>query len=668
MKVKSSKVLFLTGLFFLSTFPLSAQSARDYYQKGRDAMEREQPFEAVESFKEALRLNPRYLEPHIGLAKVYYYLDEYDEALRYVALAGKIGGDSSALLNINGRILLALGKPQDASRLFKLVLQKEPYNIEAISGLAEFSLSQGDRLSALQQFQKSLQYDANDRRILLALALMYEEKGDRQRAEVYLLKAIDTYSEHPLVQALAASLYLERGDFAQAEFHAKTALSIQPNYRDALRLLGTINLRTARFSQTIAIMDQLIDLEPKNRAAWYLRGMASIKLKKTEDGISAFERVLGIAPNDEISRIVLEDTVIQELKPEDQRRSRYAAYHFDQALQFQKKNLNDRAAYHFRRGLFIAPLDTRGRQNYAAYLKASGQRAGFLKQLDDLKRLGVNNSFVNDNLEIYKSLLTESVSNTWAIDQFVVDRDPLLVRVFYLPNAQKLDHPLAEEYLANFFQTMLGMSSKVSFSKDRDANAHQTMLPRSINRESDAFSIARSEGADFYVIINSTESGDNFQLSAPLYLARTGNQLNNHGSFRTGNFRLQNAIAQVAQSISSALPLRGRLIKRSSNDGVVNLGVLDGLKIGDSLHVIRPDAYVLKGDAPGFIFNQEHKTASFKVARVDDYIASGTLVREGFFDKINIGDVILKEGESAGKLEQASANFPILYNKIRSIR
>mgnify|MGYP001810182053 FL=1 len=253
------------------------------------------------------------------------------------------------------------------------------------------------------------------------------------------------------------------------------------------------------------------------------------------------------------------------------------------------------------------------------------------------------------------------------MDQFVVERDPLLLRQYYIMPRQISEHPLAEPYLARYVQTLLLTSPKLSMNQDRSENSAR-VPPRQVANESEAFASARGDRADYYVLVDLSESRDDFQGKVGLYLARTGNQLRSYAAYRSGNFRVQNAIWQICDSLQKEMPLRGRLLKRNLDEGLVNLGADDGLKAKDVLNIVSPEAFILKGDAPGFIYQQDKKTGSFTVTATDDLIAVGTVKREGFYDRINIGDIILRDGESLGKNLEPTANFPFLYNKIRSIR
>lgn len=658
--------LVFTGILSLSL--AQTPQALSLHRQGLARMEEENLYDAIVYFKDALALNPKYIDPMLELAEAYYYLDEYDEALRYVAMASPLGRDNARLLNIHGRILLALGKTDEAAAIFRSIQKKEPYNIDAILGLAEFSLAKGDELSALKQYQKSLEYSSKNRRILLSLSLMYENRGDRKLAEGFLLKALDSFPENALVQTLASEYYLRLKQYKDAEFHAGTALTLVPQYRRALESLSRIYYSMGDYERCLTVLGQIHQFDNKNARAWYLRAQALISLGRIDEAVQSLERALTHDPSDEISRLVLENLLLLKYPQENEVRVRYGAWHFTQATEYRKKNMYSRAEFHYKRGLLLAPFNTGGRRAYAEFLKTLGRNARFLQQLVLLKDQGVNDTFVKDNTEIYTSLLTESVASVWRIDQFNVDRNPLFFRVFYMPARQNLEHPSASQFVAEYTQQLLQSSHKISFAASVDEEFSPDVMPRSVGGESDAFRTAREEKIDYYIMASYAESGDDFQIEVDLYLGRTGTKIRSYKAYRTGNFRVQTAIYQIVETIQREIPLRGKLLSRKVNEGLVNIGSADGIKVGDKLHLVDPRSYVLQGEAPGFVYSSENEVGTLTITKVDELISVGTIQRTGLFDKINLGDTILRDGESVIRPKDATANFPYLYNQIRGIR
>lgn len=645
---------------------VTGQTAPQLLTRANETLETGDIYDAIETYRLAIRQNPDFLDAYLGLARAFYYLDEYDEALRQVQAAQRLGHDSTDLLNIQGRVLLATGKSQDAATLFKLILKKEPYNVDALMGLAEFSLQKGNEAEALEHYRKSLNYNPHDRRLLLSMALVHEAKGERQKAESFLLRAVDEYSDHPLVQVMAARFYLDRGELAQAEYHARTALSLSPGYAAALEVLGAVYLGQKDDSKAVAVMDQLIQSDPENHHAWYLRGVAALRLGDSAQGMASLERTIDLKPSDEIARIVLEDTVANLLKREDERRTRLAVYHFEQAGQFRKKNMNERAEFHYLRGLYLAPLDSNGRIAYARFLKDAKRRSALVRELETLRRLGIKNDFVDDNYEIYKSLLVDTVPEIWKLDQYMLEHQPLVLRVYYMTRDLKTEHPLCEPALARYFQNIMSQSTKISFSSGT-SELDPTVLPQEIGSLAEGFAKARTDKADYHVVLAFMESGVDFSFSAGLYLSRTGKKMEEPRSYRTGNYCVQNAVSTVSSAVHRLLPSRGMILKRQLNQVVVNLGSSDGLKVDSELHVLADGTYVLNSAQPGFIFDRKDLLGSIKIDKVDERIASGILKKEGFYDRINEGDTILLPGESVVSSRDGSLAFPYLYNRIRLI-
>jgi tetratricopeptide (TPR) repeat protein len=636
------------------------------YREGANLLQNEKIYDAITAFKQASNLNPRYFEPLVALAESYYYLDEYDEALRWIERAKPFGRDNSRLLNIQGRLLLALGKPDDAAKMFREILRREPYNIDALLGMAEFSLAKGDELSALAQYQKTLEYNRRDKRILLSLALMYEEQGKRNLSEEYIVRALESYPESPMVQTMTAEYYLRRNRFQEAIYHAMTANTLAGNSVRALQVLARTHLGRNSPSDALVVLDTLINLDSRSSANWYLRGQALLSLKRSADAVEAFSRALTLDASDEITRLVLENVLLENYPESDELRQKAGQYHFEQAAQYLKKNLYGRAAFHFTRGTLLAPLYVAGRLARAEYYRTMGQHSLFLRELEVLAGpLKVQSNYVKDNLEIYRSLLSRTVAAQWKIDQYTIDRDPLIFRVFYGIEGHDLDHGQSEYYLADYLQSLLATSDKVSFKHRSDEFMQYRPRPSS---QTVALRMAREERADYYLLSYFKEDGGDFHAHVDLYLARTGNLIRTYKSFRTGNFRVQNAIFQIVEDIHRDMPLRGRLLDRKVNDGLINLGSGDGLKEGDVLHMVSPDAYILQGESPGFEFSAEKKTGIFTVTRIDQKVAQGTIKREGFFDRTNTGDILLRNNESVLKPKDPTSNFPFLYNRIREIR
>jgi hypothetical protein len=117
------------------------------------------------------------------------------------------------------------------------------------------------------------------------------------------------------------------------------------------------------------------------------------------------------------------------------------------------------------------------------------------------------------------------------------------------------------------------------------------------------------------------------------------------------------------------VPLRGELIERRGERGLVSLGALDGVAVEDELIIVRPGGVMLSPEDPGYRFMESEAVGNIVVTRVDALVAEGEISRRGFFDLISPGDLVVRAPpEDAPAVAQETPVFPALYRELRRIR
>jgi Flp pilus assembly protein TadD len=99
-------------LLFFSTLNIAAQTpntAVAHFERGRNYIAYEDWYSAIESFLEAIRLNPAHAEATAALAECYYELAEFDEALNWVRRARQLARNNMSVANLEAVIVIALG-------------------------------------------------------------------------------------------------------------------------------------------------------------------------------------------------------------------------------------------------------------------------------------------------------------------------------------------------------------------------------------------------------------------------------------------------------------------------------------------------------------------------------------------------------------------------------
>jgi tetratricopeptide (TPR) repeat protein len=646
----------LLPAFLVSVAGLSfGQSpAIEAYRAGERAYQRLEIFEAFQHYETALDINPSYAEPMVGLARLLFYLGEYDEALGYVNQARPLLGFDPPSMALRGRILVGLGRTVEAEEAFRAILARRPNNAEALAGLAELSIAEGRIEEGRQRFEELRRRVPEDRRTLLSLAFLSEFRGNPEEAESFIQRALRSHGLDPVVNAMAAEFYLRRGRADRAVELARRALELS-NGEDTQEVLLRALLEQGDVIAAEEVSRQLLRDASDRLSAWFLRALVLERLGRTEDALNAMDRLLALAPGEEVPRIVAEDIALRGLEPEAGGRQELADYRYDRSRELTEENLFSRAKAAVRRALRLDPYSGAARELYAELLRFQGFRSRFLRELTILDALGEADVEIRDTIEGYESLLVDEVAATWELAQFELERRRLLFGVFALEDEVSLPYPGAAGPLGRYVRDHL-------FGVEALEPAGNPVEVRSL---SEAFSAARTDRLDYYIIVGAADRDRALNLRFSLFSGRTGGRIGDLETSRSGPYRLERAVYALVLELESRLPRYGRILSRSRNVGAVSLGRVDGIEVGDELTILRSGGLLTRRDALGFEYSQEAVLGSATVTAVDDLVSEITIVPEGFTDVILVGDDVILPGEEVVASE--SPLFPLLYNRIRAI-
>ena len=608
-------------LLILNFSYLTAQSSiNDVYREGEDFRLMGEYYRAVESYKTALQMNPSYLGPLKGLASSYFALGEYSEALYWVSEAIKYDRNNLELYNLQGRINLGLGNFNEAAELFQIVLSKEPYNMDAQFGMAELEIARGKMRNAAERYTSALRISPENRRALLSLVLLYNKLGNTGAAEDYIEQALYFYSDNPQVRYIAGYHYMSLGDYDKAFTHAEAALALDPGYLDAGILYSRLAISTGKDREAVKIMNGFLGENRDQPLLWYSLGTAYRNLDMIENAVQSFAAASNLRSGDDMSRITLENLIMDKLELDDPRRDKYAAYHFNLGEEYDTRNLLKRAYQEFRRGMMIAPYSIEGRSLLAGIYKRYGHLSRYREELNIIdSMLEEKDVDISDELEFLNYRLADSVASEWDIDQFYVDREKNSLAVFYMES--DMYHINGEDDLMTYIKSILSGYENIEL----------VQLPARIDSFAQGYRAARESDSDYFLIIDIEESERIISLKNRIFMSETGGELKSWSIFRTGNQRIPDAVLKLSSDIHTLMPVSGRLIDRSFDDALISLGLVDGYQPGDNFLVIRNGEMNYSKDGFGYQFDPSSILGVFTVTALDDFICQGTLEKHNFF-------------------------------------
>jgi tetratricopeptide (TPR) repeat protein len=656
-----SFILILLCAFSLVPQQLPAQSgvaqAVVFYERGRNFMSLEDWYSAVESFHECVRLNPAHAEGNAALAECYYELAEFDEALVWVRKARSLARGNMALANLEAFILIALGRLDPAAALVSDILAREPYNREALFAAGELDIARGRQAEALLRFREAVRRYPDDRRLLISLALVSGSLGDNDTALSYIERAILQHPDDYRVFYYASYINAQNNRLVPAIRYAEQALYYKPGFKPAVSLLANLRYRSGQFEEAARLADVSIAADRQDSGAWYLKGLSLSRLGRNGDALTVLSNAITANGEDEFIRAILEETLISSTSLEDPRRIRWAAWHFDRGRDFRSRNLIDQALFEYRRGLRLNPFAA-DRREYAELLRLQGYPARYLEELRFLQDQGKADRSMNDAVEAYGALLSNALFRQWQVDPVDLAQRYWNIAVFSLAGQSSFHHADSGYVAASSVRELL----------IHDRNIAQVDLEVRQPSFSQAYRLAREAGADYFMVVSVNENERDISIKGELFVGRTGAPAGTYYTYRTGTDRLRNACRGIVDQLAASMPFRGTLVIRKQNQGLIDKGRADAVQTGTVYDVVKKGRPQIANEGIALVYTADDLVGKIFIDNADEEVSSGTLTRNGFFDRIEPGDEIILQKERDNRAAPDMAANPELRSLLRTLR
>ena len=642
--MKSISKFFAFFLVFSLGFSVFSENlgALKFFERGVQKQDIEDYYGASEDFQQAIQANKSYGEAWFHLSQVTYAIGDYSLALTYLEEADKYAKNRNDIQNLRGLILIALGRLDEARSVFNDILKKYPNDINSRFGLAELDLFTGSFIGAKNQYEDALKRQGNNRKALLSLALISSELGNHDTARKYIEQALRYHSGESEVHYLAAYLEAKRGNFSEAEKRARAAVQINPEYTKAYVLLSSILYAQKKYDDVIDMCDYLIAKNRNTTEAWYLKGLSQNRKGEWKSCVDTWNMALSINPYDEVMRSGLELLVMKKLPVEDERREAWADFHVQKARDFSKSYFGENARYEYQRALKINPFNDAARSEFAQLLGNTGLNENYLNQLkfirqnqeslaDEETKPSASQKKVSDTIEAYESLMKYSLAAKWNVDPFYLDKTRWHIGLYYTKSPVQLLHCDAEEIAAGMCADIFSGIASTSVALEN----------RAVSGYGEAYRLARKSNMDYFVILSIDETEREVTLGATVYSARTGTETTKFSSFRTGNDKFASVLRAFRHDLLAMLPVRGKILQRSVNDILLDLGTVEGMKKDVVLDVIKAGTITTSDKGLGVTFEEKNHLGTIKINRTGEEISQGTLEQNGFYDRVNVGDEVL---------------------------
>ena len=249
------------------------KDARAYYNQAKSAAQQGLTQQAMEYYREAIRLEPAYGQALTGL----------------------------------GALLLMEQRIAEAQTLFEKALSVDPHHATALINLATIDRSRGDNESALNRLRKVIARNPDYAQAHLNLGSLLATMKKHDEAIQSLSQAVQLNPKMEAAHLNLATVYMETQQWDKAENHFRRVQLLSPRIAYAHFGLGTLLARQKRHSEAVISFRKAISLDATSAQAFTQLGLSLFALGEKPAAIDALKRAVELDPKDQGAKQALRE-------------------------------------------------------------------------------------------------------------------------------------------------------------------------------------------------------------------------------------------------------------------------------------------------------------------------------------------------------------------------
>ncbi len=231
--------------------------------------------------------------------------------------------------------LVARGQREEAVRLLRGFVAKEPANADARMLLGSLLMEAGDKQGSVEQLSAAVKLRPRSAESHNALGEAYDMAGDAKSAKPEFERAVALDPRHAQAQANLGGALLQLGDAKSAAPHLDAAIRLlgaKPEAAHARYLRGRIYLDERDYPKAVQQLKLEVKLAPDFAEAWSDLGEARKNLFEDDAALAAFEKSVQLNPDGAVAQTRYGTKLL------DAGRNREAAEHLRVALRTDPRN------------------------------------------------------------------------------------------------------------------------------------------------------------------------------------------------------------------------------------------------------------------------------------------------------------------------------------------
>lgn len=566
------RFLSLLPVLFIIPAVLSGagDSAKDLVDQGMEFFRKEQYFEAVDSFQNAVNRNPYYAEAYKRLSEVYFSLGEYTSSLDKGLSALKYANNDPDILLLIANSYRGLGNFAKAEEYYQNILKRFPGYHDVYRNLAELYFRMNRLSAGRDMLSKADRLNPGYWRNQISFGDYYYSTGDFSKAEEFYKKAFNANQRERQVYLALAHFLQRRERYAEAIRLLETGDRLFENFYSGIQVLAECYLKTGQFQKAADrfrwIEDRGLIKDRSGRSWLYYKLALSLEQIDSPRAVEYYRKAIDTDPRNNVILHTYEHFALRSLRVDSDERRELSRIQYSNAMESYKRGETSLYFLSLKRSVTLYPFTTESRSRLVSFFESRGDNYNLYRELQSLSRLQPDTR-VRDKLE----KMDWNIKNRQIrVDtpMFYEYSGVILVNSDFYNLGEVLQANLI--YLSQYYNKF--KFSTLEFRKKQGINYILDHL--------------RKTGTHFYLIVS--QSGDSPVMKFTLY-DRTGRVLDEY-SYQFSLTDMDRALTGFLGWMDKnypLLPVAGRQVAQGVYP--VYTGTAQGYKKGDSLTAFRMD-------------------------------------------------------------------------------
>jgi tetratricopeptide (TPR) repeat protein len=388
----------------------NVNNAKLFLDEGITLFKEEKYFEAIDSLRNALEINPFYGDAYKYLASVYFSLGEYRVSLANALPALKYANNDPDALLIVANSYRELGNYQQSEEYYKNIVEKFPSYVEVYRNLGELYLKMNRLSPALEMLGKADRINKNYWRNYISFGNYYLKVGSLSKAEEYFKKAFNLNPTERQVYVALSDFYRSTDNYDRAIELLENGEKIFDNFYSGILILADSYLATApnkneNYQKAInkyMWINQAGVKKDNDFKGWlfYKIGLAYEKMDK-EKAVKSYFEALSFQPKNELILYSLENFALLNFKIDSSIRKQLSLIHLNNANSAYSEGESKAYLLQLKRAVTLYPFLLEARKKITAYFEMQGDYFHAYEELKSASKL--NPDFrMKDKLENYE--------------------------------------------------------------------------------------------------------------------------------------------------------------------------------------------------------------------------------------------------------------------------